>query len=321
MTSRLMTGLLTAVLGLALGLGGIQDAEAKRLGGGKSFGSRPAYSLPYQQRTTPPATPSATRGAEPGAAAAQNAVQRQSLANRGGLMGMLGGLALGGLLGAMIFGGAFEGLNLFDVVLLVAVAGLLYYLFVVRRRRGPVPTPAAAGYGALAGAGSDGAAGSPGGTVLRREATTTQEADTGPAGAGGGAPSGTSAALPPGFDSERFLEGARRAYRSLQDAWDRGDLGQMRALTSDDVFAELQEQLRARQGDNRTEVLRLDATLIEARDGGPELEASVLFEARLREVDAEHGADEHEVREVWHFVKPAGSREPTWLLDGIQQAG
>lgn len=310
---RLMTGILTATLGLLLGLGAVQDAEAKRLGGGKSFGSRPAYSLPYQ-RATPPASPA--RAADAAPAAAQNAVQRQALANRGGLMGMLGGLALGGILGALLFGGAFEGINPFDIVVLIALAGLAYFLFAAWRRRAAAPAPAPAAYAMPSGASLPEASGS----TMTREA-----ADPGVQGSGWASSPGAAADapvdLPAGFDAARFLEGARRAYQTLQAAWDRGDLSEIRALTSDDVFAEIQAQLRARQGENRTEVLHLEARILEARQAGPELEASVLFDAFLREVDAGAGAGErgHQVKEVWHFVKPAGASAPTWFLDGIQQ--
>jgi len=313
--SRLLLSLFTGVLGVLLALGSIQDAEAGRLGGGKSFGSRPAYSAPYQ-RTTPPATPSQARGAESTPAAAQNAAQRQALGNRGGLMGMLGGLALGGLLGALLFGGAFEGINFFDIALLGGLAALAYLIFASRRRRAAAGAPMAAAYGR---AGAVEAAPADGPVMERASANGGVDAS------GRGAPSGPLGEgpvdVPPGFDTAGFLDGAKRAYRLLQEAWDTGDLGELRSLTTDDVFAELQDQLRARQGENRTTVLHLDARLLEARRVGGELEASVLFDAFLREVDAGSGPDDRgqQVKEVWHFIKPVNSRQPTWLLDGIQQ--
>ena len=313
--SRLLSSLFTGVLGVLLALGSIQDAEAARLGGGKSFGSRPAYSAPYQ-RATPPVTPSPARGAESTPAAVQNAAQRQALGNRGGLMGMLGGLALGGLLGALLFGGAFEGINFFDIALLVGLAALAYFIFASRRRRAAAGAPMAAAYGR---AGAVEAAPADGPVMERASANGGVDAS------GRGAPSGPLGEgpvdVPPGFDTAGFLDGAKRAYRLLQEAWDTGDLGELRSLTTDDVFAELQDQLRARQGEDRTTVLHLDARLLEARRVGGELEASVLFDAFLREVDARSGPDDRgqQVKEVWHFIRPVRSRQPTWLLDGIQQ--
>ncbi len=48
---------------------------------------------------------------------------------------MLGGLALGGLLGALFFGGAFENLNFLDIAIFALIGFLLYRLFAARARR------------------------------------------------------------------------------------------------------------------------------------------------------------------------------------------
>lgn len=99
-------------------------AEAKRFGMGSSFGKHrmvtPKQHAPgfAQQR----ATPGKAQGAQRGSA-------------RGGFMGMLGGLALGGLLGAIFFGGAFEGINLFDILVIGGVIALI--LMFLRRKAAP----------------------------------------------------------------------------------------------------------------------------------------------------------------------------------------
>jgi len=90
---------------------GVEDADARRFGGGSSFGKSRMFKQPTQQRsTTQKATPANT----------------QKGSARTGMMGMIGGLALGGLLGAMFFGGAFEGLNFFDILIFGV---LLFILF------------------------------------------------------------------------------------------------------------------------------------------------------------------------------------------------
>ena len=68
--------------------------------------------------------------------------------------------------------------------------------------------------------------------------------------------------------------------------------------------------------DNHTDILKLDAELLEVREIGSELEAMVLFDAIIRE---DVNAQAEQVREVWHFVKPKISIQSKWLLDGIQQ--
>ncbi len=119
-----------------------------------------------------------------------------------------------------------------------------------------------------------------------------------------------------GFDTNGFLKGATIAYTTLQKAWDARDLYEIRGLTTDKVFAEIQTQLKASDTDNQTEILNVDTKLLEVRDIGSELSAVVLFEAVMREEI--NGATEH-IREVWHFVKPKASSQTKWLLDGIQQ--
>lgn len=103
---------------------------------------------------------------------------------------------------------------------------------------------------------------------------------------------------------------------TLQKAWDDHDLAEIRGLSTDKVFAEIQEQLKGLATDNHTDILKLDAELLEVREIGSELEAVVLFDAIMRE---DVNAQAEQVREVWYFVKPKISLQPKWLLDGIQQ--
>ena len=42
-------------IALSLSLGGMSDADAKRFGGGSSFGGRSSYSAPYKRSAIPPA--------------------------------------------------------------------------------------------------------------------------------------------------------------------------------------------------------------------------------------------------------------------------
>ena len=228
--SRLFAGVLTALVAVVMTLGAVQDAEAKRLGGGKSFGSRPGYSQPYQ-RSTPPSAASPAASAATSRAVAQNATQRQALSNRGGLMGMLGGLALGGLLGALFFGGAFENLNLFDIAVFVGLAALAYFLFAHFRRRAAAAAPSGGDFGRLtpAGTGADE-------PVVRRQ-SGAEGLRSGGWRAAADVPQEGPVAVPEGFDTVAFLNGAKRAYHMLQEAWDRGDLSELRGLTTDDVFA------------------------------------------------------------------------------------
>jgi predicted lipid-binding transport protein (Tim44 family) len=289
---------------ILLSLGSMGDAYAKRLGGGSSFGSRPSYSQPYR----------APSGANPSTPSYQPSNQNPRPATppmqpRGsGIMGMLGGLAVGGLLGAMLFGHGFQGINFLDILIFAGIAFLLFKLFAGRRQTGPMPS---AGYG-NAGSTSDY------GYQRQSQGPSSAGFDTdilsrkgGMAGGGVSAP----AVLPADFDQAGFLNGAKTAYAQMQRAWDSGDLADLRGLTTDKVFGELQDQIRARQGVSHTELLKVDASILEVRDVGSDREVSVLFDVMMNE----DGTGPTQVREVWHFTRPRNARQPTWFLDGIQQ--
>jgi len=296
------------LIALSLSLGGISDADAKRFGGGSSFGGRSSYSAPYKRSAIPP-----SRSASQQQAAAQNQAARQGMTNRGGLMGLLGGLALGGLLGSLFFGGAFENINFMDILVFGGIAYLLYKLFAATKA---------------------GAAQRPAYNRTANDYEESQPIQSNPAGfntdvlfnkdkkqsAGQNfqqnADFKNTIAVPEGFDQQAFLSGAKIAFTTLQKAWDDRDLAEIRGLSTDKVFAEIQDQLKASATENHTDILKLDAELLEVREIGSELEAVVLFDTIMRE---DINAQTEQVREVWHFVKPKISVQPKWLLDGIQQ--
>lgn len=301
------TGILAILLiGMSLMLGSVHEAQAKRLGGGSSFGGKPSYSQPFQHPTTPNSSSQPTHSTSQQLAAGQNQAARQNWANRGGLMGMLGGLALGGLLGSLFFGGAFEHINVMDFLIFAGVAYLAYRLIAARTTRQNQPLGNAYGrsnyqqiYGKAAKTGQISAtpAGFDTDLLFNKESHSN------------------AAAIPADFDQAGFLTGAERAFRHLQAAWDNRDLASIRGLTTDKVFAEIQDQLRASSSANKTEVLKLKAELLDVREVGAELEATVLFDSLMRE----DGGLEEAIQEVWHFIKPKNSQQPKWFLDGIQQ--
>ncbi|MBM4199951.1 MAG: Tim44 domain-containing protein [Gammaproteobacteria bacterium] len=300
------------MIGLGLLIGPPGDAYAKRLGGGKSFGGRPSYSQPYRPapdygatRSAPSAMPSPVQ---------RNQAMRDSFRSRGGLMGMLGGLALGGLLGSMLFGGAFEHINFLDILIFGVVAYLGFRLLAARRGAPQWDT-------------GRGNAGVADGRFARVEPNDPRHASHGSAPAGfdtdvmfrgghGGRSSAGAMDVPAGFDHAAFISGAKQAYRHLQKAWDNRDYAELRALTTDHVYAELEAQLRASGATDDTEVMALDAQLLGVERAEGRSLANVLFTAKVRE-GAVSGAST--IREVWHFTRSDDSRQPTWYLDGLQQ--
>lgn len=130
-------------------------------------------------------------------------------------------------------------------------------------------------------------------------------------------------AYPIGFDAETFLREAKAQFIRLQAAYDAKNLADLREFTTPEVFAEIQLQLHER-GDveNRTNVMRLEAELLEVEPqsqliAGAEMEtyvASVKFNGLIQE-ERDHAAEQ--VVEIWHFKKEVGSKR--WLVAGLQQ--
>ncbi|HLA74359.1 MAG TPA: Tim44-like domain-containing protein [Gammaproteobacteria bacterium] len=303
-----LTAALTLFTIVFFTLGTFDDAQARRMGGGKSFGGKNSYS-----QAAPKPTPGPTQQSM---ANRQNTDQRAALSQRGGLMGMLGGLALGGLLGALFFGGAFEHLNFMDILIFGLIAFLLYKLFARKRQQSAHASYQSAARGtpqaepvqpSHRGFDTD---------LLFKKNTAVNDDSPAQTNRGAGAN-----VIPRDFDTGHFLEGAKLAYRRLQQAWDEGELADVRQFTTDKVFAEIQDQFRARQGINRTDILKLNAELLEVNEVGTNTEASVLFDVIMREIDADSTDDARaeQVREIWHFIRPLNSKTPTWYLDGIQQ--
>jgi predicted lipid-binding transport protein (Tim44 family) len=219
------------------------------------------------------------------------------------------------LLGSLFFGGAFEGINFLDILLFGGVAYLLFKLFAARRPDGMSHPAGGGGYAAPERPVYEPA-------YQRTAAPNRAGFDTdllftrGGIPSTGFTPSKEPLRLPADFDAAAFLKGAKAAYAHLQQAWDRGDLAELRSLCTDTVFAELQQQIRQREGENRTELLKVEAELLGVRDVGGDREAAVLFEVVLRESPGQAPAP---VREVWHFTRSKASKQPTWFLDGLQQ--
>lgn len=270
------------ILALGLILMTMPDlADARRLGGGGSFGSKPSYSKSFQ-KTSPPASSPSQQGA-PGAS---------PMGGRGMFGGMLGGMLMGGLLGSLFFGGAFSGIGFMDILL---IGGGLFLL--MRFLRSRQPATQTAGNSARV-------------QDMPRNAWDTLRSTQ----------SQTASAtdnFPAGFDAKEFLDGAKLAYTRLQGAWDARDLNDLRQFTSTEVFAEIESQAAADPTPGKTEILLLEAQLLEVKTVGNQTIATVLFDTMLREDSATAPAEQ--VREAWHFSRYEAGGNTHWVVEGIQQ--
>jgi predicted lipid-binding transport protein (Tim44 family) len=90
--------------------------------------------------------------------------------------------------------------------------------------------------------------------------------------------------IPADFDVEGFLRQAKLNFVRLQAANDRGDMDDIREFTAPELFAEIRMQFQERGGKvQETDVMQLDAELLEVVTEDKRHIASVHFSGQLRE--------------------------------------
>ncbi len=251
-----------------------EDAQARRLGGARSFGV---------QRPVPPQ-------AQKVAPAPQQGAQQAAPGNR--WLGPLAGLAAGLGLGWLLSQGGFGGLLAAALVALLAGFAVFALLRLFAR---PRAQPALVQYAGLG-----------------RETVATPPPS--PVSAAVAQAPAAQSGIPAGFDSEAFLRQAKLNFIRLQEANDRHDLDSLREVTTDQMYDAIIADLAPGNPAQHTDVVNLNASLLELATEGDKHWASVRFHGTLREEDGEAAPFE----EVWHLQKPLSGRSG-WLLAGIQQ--
>lgn len=263
------------------------DADARRLGGATSIGKQrtitPAPKSPAQAPTATPAAP----------------VQQPQPSGMSKWLGPLAGLALGAGLASLFMNNGFGG-AMGSILMMMLVAAAAMFAWRMLRSRQQTATPQRAGTLQYAGAGAPG-----------------KPADLS-SGFGGGAsaPAISANRYPPGFDAEQFARHAKLNFTQLQAANDRRDLSAMRDFMTPELYAEVAAQVAAETGGpQQTDVVTLNADVLEVVSDGAAHIASVRFSGMIRE--RADGAAEP-FSEVWHLEKPLDG-STGWLIAGIQQ--
>ncbi|MFP5222522.1 MAG: Tim44 domain-containing protein [Acidobacteriota bacterium] len=302
------------LIALAVLLMSIDPAEAKRMGGGSSFGSKDSYSKSYDKPTPPgknmtterQATPNQQPGAAPGG----------FMSRFGGIGGMLGGLLIGGMLGSLLFGGMGGGFGILEILLL-GVAGFMLIRFIRSRRTAHAGQAAHREQAAPLGGDRLAYASSPAGNYAPEGSDGGWAAVRSTPGGLGGLADIAPPVMPAGIDEAEFLSGAKALYTRLQASWDRRDLGDIQGFTSPEVFAEISRQAAQDPTPGKTGILMVEARVIEAGTQGTQTVISVLYDALLREDQTNSRSTQ--VREVWHIRRDESAPDPQWILEGIQQ--
>lgn len=288
----------------------VESADARRLGGSRSFGMNRSSSTMNREATPPrQATPTqnATQTAAPAAAPAPSAAPRTGASRwLGSIAGLAAGIGLAALLSHFGMG---AGAANFLLIALIVMA----VIFILRRLLAGRATPQNMNRTEPVTAGAD-------------FNQTPLQFDTQKVGAGNTAPflssttSNTEQAstnpIPVDFDSEGFLRQAKLNFVRLQAANDRGDMEDIRQFATPEVAAEIQLQFHERgRAQQQTDVIHLDADLLEVATESTLHVASVRFHGQLRE-DANSAPAPFS--EIWHLVKPLDGKSG-WLIAGIQQ--
>lgn len=280
---RRLIGLCALVVAGVLAM---EEADARRFGGARSTGVQ--RSVP----STPPANTPA-KPAQQQAAPAQSAPAQQAQPQPSGLarwMPMLGGLALGGLLGYLFAGNGLGGILL---LALLAIGAVLLFRTLARRRSEAPQRMQYAGLGQ--------------GEVVAPQPHPAASSDP---------VRGSATRLPADFDAAAFLRGAKMNFVKLQLANDLGKLDDIRDFTTDELFAELERDVLERRGaSQQTDIEGLEAELLDVATEDRNHWASVRFSGWVRETP---GTEPAQFAEVWNLVKPADGSSG-WLLAGIQQ--
>ena len=294
-----MKSIITVFTAFFLMFAMVSEADAKRFGGG-GFGK--SYKT----------SPFASKKAAP----AKKDQQQQAGQKKGGMMGgLMGGLLAGGIFAALLGSGAFEDIQVMDMIIMAVLAFLAFKLFKgfmggARSRQQP----------SMAGL-SDNQTNNQ--TMQRQsfemprdantETATIQEVPT------------TAATeldqdevpfnLPEGFDQPGFIEGSLNHYRTVQESWNKGELETIEEYVSPELFAALSEQRSKLKDAPQTKVLDLTAEIVRADKAGDSAEISILFRGVCKD-ELENSQDG--IFDVWHLQRDLSTENADWVIVGIE---
>ncbi len=274
---KLIVSLFTLVFGAGILA---DDVEAARLGGGRSLGAQRQVTAPPRQATPP---------------TQQQPVTAPQPSGPGRWFAPLAGLAAGLGLGWLFAQGGVGAVA--STLLMALLAGAIVFALtrVLSKQRASRPQ--------YAGFGNETVAAPPPSQL------------PGDAGVQPNYRSQFVSNIPAGFDVDGFVKEARRNFLRLQEANDRGDLPRLRQITTEDMFNALKGDVAEHSGVQQTDVVTLNAALLELVTEGELYWASVRFSGSICE---EASAPAEPFEEIWHLRKPVNGSSG-WLLAGIQQ--
>jgi predicted lipid-binding transport protein (Tim44 family) len=311
---------LTALAVVLAGVGMVSaplDVEAKRLGGGRASGMQ--RQMPAKQPSaTPNQAPTAPHNAaQPGvgqqAAAPTPAAQPGKRSWLGPIAGIAAGLGIAALMSHFGMGEAFG--NMMTMLLIGVVAFMVIGWLMRRFSKGGAPMggPQLAGAGAPYSPQASQAPQQP--QAMQRQAQPDAPASAGGASAASLASATTAEGnVPADFDAAGFTRVAKMIFIRMQAANDAANIEDLRKFTTPELFASLRLDIQERgQAANQTDVMQLDAELVDATKEAVQWVATVRFHGLIRE---EINAGAQPFNELWHLIKPLDEGRD-WAIAGI----
>ncbi len=250
-------------------------ADAKRFGGGKSFGMSRSYSHSNTSYLSQP-----------------KAAINSTKSSFSRWLGPLAGFALGGLIASLFMG---HGIGT-GLLSWLAIGGILFFIWnlISKMKLNPTGFKTNSTYQ----------------TEPTAQFTNLSNNKTPPLTA-----VSNNHETSMSFDKEAFLRHAKTIFIRLQAAYDSKNLADIREFAAPVVFAEIQMQLQERgETANVTQVLNIDAELLELDPEADDMIASVIFSGKISE---DPNKSPEAFKEIWHFRQDKISLE--WIILGIQQ--
>jgi predicted lipid-binding transport protein (Tim44 family) len=291
---------LLSIVALLMGFAVVAvDADAARLGGGRSFGRQSSgitRSAPIQRQAPPQAAPTPP--------AQQPGMSRW--------LGPLAGLAAGiGL--ASLFGNSGMGAAMGSIVMLMLLVGAAILIFRLLSRgsaprpdyyapagRTPQPVPQPAPF-----TGNAGGAAAPGSLAATVGGTPAygQNFNAAPA-----------QPWPADFNAAEFERQAMVNFGRLQAANDNGDMSTLRDFLTPALYSEMEAEMKSAWGTpQKTEPVDVTAQVVDVVTENGIYVVSVQFSGQIRE-----NGLLSPLHEIWHLEKPVDGRSG-WRVAGIQQ--
>ncbi|WP_319467204.1 TIM44-like domain-containing protein [uncultured Pseudodesulfovibrio sp.] len=119
------------------------------------------------------------------------------------------------------------------------------------------------------------------------------------------------------FDEAEFLEGAKLFFSRFQQVRDVSELDELRSLLSDSAYEDAVAEVQRRSADEQTEIMLLNARLMDMKTDNNRTDVSVFYDADLRK--GVSGEQSVHVRAVWEFSRDGSGENVFWILEKINK--